>query len=52
MLRPKQPYTIFEGYYKMPEKTLEAFRNLWWHTGDLAYQDENGYFFFVGGKRT
>jgi len=47
-LRPKQPHTIFEGYYKMPEKTLEAFRNLWWHTGDLAYQDDDGYFFFVG----
>jgi len=47
-LRPMQPHTIFEGYYKMPEKTLEAFRNLWWHTGDLAYQDEDGYFFFVG----
>jgi len=47
-LRPRQPHTIFEGYYKMPEKTLEAMRNLWWHTGDLAYQDEDGYFFFVG----
>ncbi len=50
-LRPKQPHTIFEGYYKMPEKTLEAFRNLWWHTGDLAYQDEDGYFFFVGREK-
>jgi len=48
VLRPKQPYTIFEGYYKMPEKTLAAWRNLWWHSGDLAYQDENGYYFFVG----
>ncbi len=51
VLRPKQPHTIFEGYYKMPEKTLEAFRNLWWHTGDLAYQDEDGYFFFVGREK-
>ncbi len=50
-LRPKQPHTIFEGYYKMPEKTLEAMRNLWWHTGDLAYQDEEGYFFFVGREK-
>jgi crotonobetaine/carnitine-CoA ligase len=50
-LRPKQPHTIFEGYYKMPEKTLEAFRNLWWHTGDLAYQDDEGYFFFVGREK-
>lgn len=50
-LRPKQSHTIFEGYYKMPEKTLEAFRNLWWHTGDLAYQDEDGYYFFVGREK-
>jgi carnitine-CoA ligase len=50
-LRPRQPHTIFEGYYKMPEKTLEAFRNLWWHTGDLACQDEDGYFFFVGREK-
>ena len=48
VLRPRQPHLIFEGYYKMPEKTLEAFRNLWWHTGDLAYQDKDGYFYFVG----
>jgi carnitine-CoA ligase len=51
VLRPKQPYTIFEGYYKMPKKTLEAFRNLWWHTGDLARQDEKGYYFFVGREK-
>jgi len=50
-LRPRQPHTIFEGYYKMPEKTLEAFRNLWWHTGDLACQDEDGYYFFVGREK-
>jgi crotonobetaine/carnitine-CoA ligase len=51
VLRPRQPHTIFEGYYKMPEKTLEAFRNLWWHTGDLAYQDDDGYFYFVGREK-
>jgi carnitine-CoA ligase len=51
VLRPKQPYTIFQGYYKMPEKTVEAFRNLWWHTGDMAYVDEDGYFFFVGREK-
>lgn len=50
-LRPRQPHTIFEGYYKMPEKTLEAFRNLWWHTGDLAYQDRDGYYYFVGREK-
>jgi len=51
VFRPRQPHIIFEGYYKMPEKTLEVFKNLWWHTGDLAYQDQDGYFFFVGREK-
>lgn len=51
VFRPRQPHIMFEGYYKMPEKTLEVFKNLWWHTGDLAYQDQDGYFFFVGREK-
>jgi len=51
ILRPRQPHIMFEGYYKMPEKTLEVFQNLWWHTGDLAYKDEDGYFLFVGREK-
>jgi len=35
----------------MPGKTLETFKNLWWHTGDLAYKDEEGYFYFVGREK-
>jgi crotonobetaine/carnitine-CoA ligase len=50
-LRPLQPHIMFEGYYNMPEKTLETFRNLWWHTGDLAYKDDEGYFYFVGREK-
>ena len=51
VFRPRQPHIMFEGYYKMPEKTLEVFKNLWWHTGDLAYKDKDGYFFFVGREK-
>jgi crotonobetaine/carnitine-CoA ligase len=51
ILRPRQPHIMFEGYYKMPEKTLDIFKNLWWHTGDLAYKDKDGYFFFVGREK-
>jgi crotonobetaine/carnitine-CoA ligase len=40
-----------DGYYKMPEATLDTIRNLWFHTGDLAYRDEDGFFFFVGRKK-
>ncbi len=42
---------IFEGYWKMPEATQEAFRQGWFHTGDLAYMDEEGFFFLVDRKK-
>ena len=35
----------------MPEKTLEAFQDLWFHTGDYAYYDEEGYYYFVDRKK-
>ena len=34
------------GYLAMPEKSLEAFKGLWLHTGDRGYVDQNRYFFF------
>lgn len=47
VIRTRQPWTMFSGYYGKPEATLGAFRNLWFHTGDRAYLDEDGYLFFV-----
>jgi crotonobetaine/carnitine-CoA ligase len=51
VVRPKKPYIMMSEYYRMPEKTLEAFRNLWFHTGDYARQDEQGFFYFVDRKK-
>jgi crotonobetaine/carnitine-CoA ligase len=47
VLRPKQPYVITSGYYGTPEATANVFRNLWFHTGDRVWCDEDGYFYFL-----
>jgi len=49
-VRPSEPYTLFNGYFGDPDATLRAFRNLWYHTGDLARQDEEGDTYFVDRK--
>ena len=51
VVRPRQPYTMFLGYYGKPEKTVEAWRNLWFHTGDYVTRDTDGYFYFVDRKK-
>ncbi len=47
LIRHKYPWTINIGYHNMPEKSLEAWRNLWFHTGDGGKCDKDGYFYFV-----
>jgi crotonobetaine/carnitine-CoA ligase len=51
VVRPKQPYIMMTEYHNMPDKTLETYRNLWFHTGDYAKKDEDGYFYFVDRKK-
>jgi crotonobetaine/carnitine-CoA ligase len=50
-VRPRKPGVIFSGYFGMPEQTVEAFSNLWYHTGDLARVDGDGELFFVDRKK-
>ena len=38
----------FEGYYNNPEAEAERTRNGWYWSGDLAYRDEEGIFYFAG----
>jgi len=51
VVRPLKPYCMQLEYYKMSEKTVEAWRNLWFHTGDYARSDENGFYYFVDRKK-
>jgi crotonobetaine/carnitine-CoA ligase len=47
VMRPKGPYYMFSGYHRLPEKTVEAWRNLWFHTGDRGRMDEDGFVYFI-----
>ncbi|MBV4396503.1 AMP-binding protein [Advenella alkanexedens] len=47
VLRHTMPWAHSQGYYKMPEATVKAWRNGWFHTGDVGVIDEDGYFWFL-----
>ncbi|MEW2355498.1 AMP-binding protein [Spirillospora sp. NPDC029432] len=47
VLRPKQPFVLTTGYYGDWEATTRCFRNMWFHTGDRVWQDDDGYFYFL-----
>lgn len=51
LVRPLDASSIMAGYYRKPAETVATWGNLWFHTGDLAYVDADGYIFFVGRKK-
>jgi carnitine-CoA ligase len=46
-VRTTEPWRMLAGYFEMPEKSAEAWRNGWFHTGDGVVRDENGRYHFV-----
>lgn len=48
ILRPSVPNTYMMRYINKPEETIAAWRNLWYHSGDLGYMDDEGYIYFIG----
>jgi crotonobetaine/carnitine-CoA ligase len=47
LCRPARPGIMFDGYWRNPEHTLAAFRDLWFHTGDYGRMDDDGYLTFA-----
>lgn len=44
----KKPVGLFQGYYRDPERTAEVLHDGVYYTGDVAWKDEDGYYWFVG----
>jgi len=47
-VKPNRPTWMFKEYWRNPEATNACIRGDWYITGDRAYEDEDGYFWFVG----
>ena len=47
LLRSTEPFAFATGYFGMPEKTVEAWQNLWFHSGDRVVRDGDGNYRFV-----
>jgi crotonobetaine/carnitine-CoA ligase len=47
LLRSREPLAFATGYFGMPDKTAEAWRNRWFHTGDRVVRDADGHYRFV-----
>ncbi len=42
------PCGLFMGYYNDPARTMEVWHDGWYHTGDTAWRDEDGFYWYVG----
>ncbi|WP_433996217.1 ATP-dependent acyl-CoA ligase [Bradyrhizobium jicamae] len=47
VLRPREPFAFATGYFGMAEKTVEAWKNLWFHSGDRVVRDADGHYRFI-----
>lgn len=51
VMRADEPFAFASGYWRMPEATVEAWRNFWFHSGDRVVRDADGYFRFLDRKK-
>ena len=47
LVRPRRPWIMPLGYWRSPEATVQATRNMWFHTGDIVRQDTDGWLCFI-----
>jgi crotonobetaine/carnitine-CoA ligase len=47
VMRPTEAYAIMQGYWRQPQATVEAWRNLWFHSGDIGKMTPEGELVFV-----
>jgi crotonobetaine/carnitine-CoA ligase len=47
LVRPKEPFCFMQGFNDMPERTVDTWRNFWFHTGDAGRFDERGYLWYI-----
>jgi crotonobetaine/carnitine-CoA ligase len=50
VVRAKEPGVMSDGYFGMPDKTADSWRNSWFHTGDIGRLDTDGRFYFLHRK--
>ena len=51
LIRPREAYTMMTGYFRNPQATADVWRNLWYHTGDIGFVDDENYLHFIGRKK-
>ena len=47
LVRPKEPFCFMQGYNGMPDRTVDTWRNLWFHTGDAGRMNEHGFVWYI-----
>lgn len=50
IIRADEPWVLMQGYWRRPEETVRAWRNLWFHTGDMFTRDEDDNYYFLDRK--
>jgi crotonobetaine/carnitine-CoA ligase len=51
IVRPLRPDVMMRCYWNNPAATVEAYRNLWFHTGDILVREPDGWFMFLDRKK-